>query len=240
MGKLLKFEFSKLIKAKVFYICLAISIAMVFLFGIMADEAAPTANSLYFFKSFTDFSLMTTIISIPICIFVCEDAQCGAEKTVLGRGISRSKFFFAKYISSLVAYMAFVLITMAATYVFASIKFNYFVDDTLIPFILLTLLGLFMFHGLFFALSTIIGKNGFAIAVSILVPSILQLLMMLLDYVLDVKDFSFQVFSLNDILTTFVRYTEWNKDITWAFVLSLAYPCLLIGVAHEVYVRKEN
>ncbi|MCR5309409.1 MAG: ABC transporter permease [Bacilli bacterium] len=240
MGKLLKFEFAKLIKAKVFYICLFVSIAIVFIFGLVADADSPSVNSLYFFKSFTEFSLITTVIAIPICIFVCEDAQCGAEKTVLGRGVSRSKFFFAKYISSLIAYMLFVLITMAATYIFAIIKFNYYVDDTLVPFIFLVLLGLFMFHALFFAISTILGKNGFAIAMAILIPTILQLLMMLLEHVIDLENFSFQIFSFNDILNTFVRYTEWNKDLTWSTVLSIVYPVLFIGAAHEVYVRKEN
>ena len=240
MGKLLRFEFAKLIKAKSFYICLAVCCAMFILFGLVADSDTPGATSLNFFKSFTEFSMITTIIAIPVSLFVCEDAQCGAEKTVLGRGVSRTKFFFAKYISSLVAFMAFVLATMGICYAFSVIKFEYAMDDTLVPFILLVLVGLFMFHGLFFSIATIAGKNGISIAVAFLLPSVLQLLMMLLDYLLPLDGFSFDVFSFNDILSKLVRYTEWNKDITWAFVLSLAYPCTLVGVAHEVYVRKEN
>lgn len=240
MGKLIKFEFAKLLKAKVFYICLGISIAMVILLGCITtkDEFGP--NSLTFFKSFTQMSFITTVICIPVSVFVCEDAQCGAEKTVLGRGITRTKFFFAKYISSLVGYMVFVLLTMAVTYVFGVIKFDYVVDNTLVPFIFLVILGLFMFHGLFFSVATITGKNGIAIAISIMVPTILQLLVLVLDYFIDIKDFSFAVFSFSDILNTLVRYSSWNKDITWAVVLAAAYPCTLIGIAHEVYIRKEN
>ena len=38
MGKLLKFEFSKLIKAKVFYICLAISTFLVILAAVITEK----------------------------------------------------------------------------------------------------------------------------------------------------------------------------------------------------------
>ena len=240
MGKLLKFEFAKLIKSKVFYICLAICAAMVILIGWITGANTPGATSLNFFKSFVELSLITTVICIPVSIFVCEDAQCGAEKTVLGRGISRTKFFFAKYISSLVGYMLFVLGVMAVTLVFGLIKFDFKEDPTVVPFIFLTLLGLFMYHGLFFAVSTISGRNGITIAISILVPSIMTLLMMLLDYYCKIDDFTFQTFSFSNILGTLTQYQEWNKDITWAVVLAAAYPCTLIGIAHEVYIRKEN
>ena len=240
MGKLLKFEFAKLIKSKAFYICIGVCIALIVLMGSMADSILPGGNSAMFFRLFTEVSMITTVICIPVSIFVCEDAQCGAEKTVLGRGISRRKFFFAKYISSLVGYMVFVLVTMLTTYLVGIMLFDYAADSEIVPYIFLTILGLFMYHGIYFGVATITGKNGFSIAIAIVAPLVIEVLVLLLDYATDIQDFTFQTFSFSYILNQLSGFTEWNKEIIWAFVLALAYPCLMVGVAHEIYVRKEN
>ena len=240
MGKLLKFEFKKLVKSKAFYICLVICIGMVILTAFMAESLLPGGNSMVFFKSFVSLSMMTTIICIPVSAFVCEDAQCGAEKTVLGRGISRNKFFFAKYISSLTGFMIFVLITMLTSFIVSAIAFEFAVDSSLVPFIFLTLLGLFMYHGIFFGIATITGKNGISIATAILVPIVLDILVLLFDYLAKMEDFTFQTFSFSFIMNQLSMFTEWNNSFTWSFVLSIVYPAVMVGVAHEIYVRKEN
>ena len=238
MGKLLEFEFAKLIKSKVFYICFAVCTALVILMCIITDKTE--ANSLLFLKSFGGASMLTTILAIPVCCFVCEDAQCGAEKTVLGRGTSRTKFFFAKYISSLVATILFTLAVMGVTCIAGLIKFEHVSDNTIVPFIFLSLLGAFMYHGLFFGCSTITGKNGIAISIGIMAPMIMVVLCMLLDYFFKIDNFTFDIFSISTVFNKLSMYTEMNKDVVWAIVLAVAYPMLMVGIGHEVYVRKEN
>ena len=238
MGKLLRFEFAKLIKAKVFYICLLVCAVLTVLATFMTEK--DFISSTGYIRMYGSASMLTTILAIAVCSFVCEDAQCCAEKTVLGRGVSRTKFFFAKYISSLTATLLFTLVVIGITAIAGTIRYNYAEDSTLVPALLLSLLGILMFHGFFFGLSTITGKNGIAISMAILIPMILQILTTVMDYFFKIDGFTFDIFSLTDTFNGLSSYKEMNTDMIRSIVMAAAIPTFMIGLSHEIYVRKEN
>ena len=238
MGKLLKFEFSKLIKAKVFYVCLAISTFLVILAAVITEKDFVSTTG--YIRMYGSASMLTTILAIAVCCFVCEDAQCGAEKTVLGRGVSRNKFFFAKYISSLVAAFIFSLVIIGITSIVAVIRYDYVTDNTIVPAIFLSLLGILMLHGFFFGISTISGKTGASIAMTILIPMVLSVVVAVLDYFFPIDDFSFGIISISDTFTRLGMYTEMNSDMGWSIAMAIIIPIGMVVAGREIYIRKEN
>lgn len=238
MGKLLKFEFSKLIKAKVFYICLAISVLII----IFATIAYPNnlVSKTGYIRSYGSVSDLVLMLGICIPVFVCQDAFCGAEKTILGRGVSRNKFFFAKYISSLVATVIFTFVVIGVTAIAGVIKFESAPDSSFVQAMFLSLLGIFMLHAVFFGISTMSNKLIIALIITILLPSTLSLIANLLEIYASVDGFTFIVFSPSDMFTTLASYTEMNSVMGWTIGAASALLIIMLVAAHEVYIRKEN
>lgn len=97
MLKLFKFEFRKLFQSKSFWICTIISVLY----------SLPAISNKIWGYSRSRYSLIIEsipavvcqiIIEVFIAIYVTEDDETGAVKTIYAKGFNRTKVFISKYI----------------------------------------------------------------------------------------------------------------------------------------------
>ena len=201
MNKLLQLEFRRLFRAKSFYICTLISLAMILISAatskllynaitVEMDEETMEAFGAAAIQLPTSFSMMKTVLSssltmilaIFVAIFVTEEYSGDIVKNVYSKGYSRDVVYFSKYISSLAA--ALLIFLTSAIFSFASGKIffgeigetgeNYVASMFAILFIAIA------YHAIYFALSNSLRKTGSSIAISIIGPWVISLLLSLL------------------------------------------------------------
>ena len=203
MGKLLHFEFHKLLRAKSLYICLAvlvfltlIPIGMLYLLtspdllGIVesegvtisaADDVALTGS--YFLLSALSTSGAVTVLAVFLGIFACGDFSDGTIKNVIARGYTRTQVYLAKLAACLTATLLLTLVCCLAGTVAASALWSF--GDALTGLQLLSLLAQLLlmlgFAGLLFLLCMLTKKAGAAIAVGVLAPSLVSAILSLVD-----------------------------------------------------------
>ncbi len=192
MGKLIRFEFRKLLKSKYVYIILGISLIFVIINGLTQNLAADIAKaytgegiqvSSYTFVRSTLSSIFSLLAGILIAIYVCEDFSQGVLKNIVGKGYAREKVLYSKYIVSLVATLVLALLTVLMAIIYGNIAWpgTANTSDNLGLIILGQLVGVITYHALFFALAYTIRKSGFAIAINVVTPLVMTLLLTLID-----------------------------------------------------------
>ena len=148
MKNLVSFELSKIKKQKSVYICLAIMAALLFLsvftMYVAADMLAngPDAEKMEGISIIADYDMITSILQAPgnanfailigivIIIFVTSDFTQGTIKTVVARGASRSKIYFAKLIVAGIISVGSYLVCLALGLVFGIAFFGFEAPDT--------------------------------------------------------------------------------------------------------------
>ena len=222
MGKLIKFEFRKLLRSRYLYIILAVSLLFVIINGLIANLAAEMANKLaesnggekvvvsaYGFIRGALSNSFALFLGILIAIYVCEDFSHGVLKNIVGKGYAREKVLYSKYIVSLVATLALagLMVLMAVIYGNLAWPGTANTSDNLALIILGQLVGVITYHALFFALAYTIRKPGFAIAINVVTPLAISLVLTLVDTGLKnaKMDFNISQFWLDNVFAAFTN-----------------------------------
>ena len=217
MGKLIRFEFRKLLRSRYVYIILAISLFLVIINGLttnLAAELAPAYGqeievSSYAFVRGTLSSTFMLLLGIFIAIYVCEDFSHGVLKNIVGKGYAREKVLYSKYIVSLIAtfVIAGLTIVLALVYGYIAWPGTANTNDNMAVIIIGQIIGLITYHALFFALAYTIRKPGFAIAVNVVSPIMVSLVLTLVDTGLkNAKiDFNISQFWLDSTFNVFIN-----------------------------------
>ena len=198
MGKLLHFEFHKLIRQKSFYICLAVLLGMLVVSAetsqlIYADSETlpPTLNALDNLMSSVSGSVLKMILGVFIPLFVCEDFVSGTIRNVITRGYTRLEIFFSKLIAVLCACVIMTVLCMAVAYLvglmFWGTGEGAFTGEQ-VKILLCQLLVTLAISSLFYAISTVLQKTGGAIAVCLVLPMVLGIILTLADTALAEKE----------------------------------------------------
>ncbi len=248
MGKLIKFEFRKLFKAKSFFICMAICVCLVLLSGLTTkvivensngEIASPSKYNLL--QSAIGSSSITLIAAIFTALFVCEDDSSGTIKNIYARGYSRTNVFISKYIVSLFAILIFTLVSMIAAYFFG--QSNYPNETTSIPNLLLVIIGqillIIAYHSIFFAISSKVGKTGSSIAFNIVGPLFINMALTMIDAFLKLENFKLSSYWIESLLSSLQQTSVTNQNILTCIIMGIIYSFVFICVGLFLNKKKE-
>ena len=241
MGNLLKLEFRKLKKQKSFYICTLVIVALLFLSAlttkVFLNESPDMAGQL---NASGIGNLVTAIgncsflliVGIFTALTVCEDYEQQTVKTIFARGYSRKSVYFAKLVSVWLSTTVMFAVVELAAFAFGSYFFG--VGD----------LGNFRFLGvigvqyitcmanvaLFFAISSVLRKNGSSIAATIVAPMLVSMVLGLADSFLKLDDFTLTSIWLSSLVNDLTTLSVSGGRLTTCLVASLCYiPVFVFG-----------
>lgn len=210
MAALLRFEFRKLFRNKAFYICLGIALFLLIiniittkvLFDALGEDLADMTEQMKttMLSSFTGLSLLKTsftnntitIIGVVVAIITCEDFALDTIKNIYSKGYSRSQCYFAKLLSSFVAFLIITISGMIISFTLGSLLLdgvgtagkNYILS---IICIFLIALSFFM---IFYAVSILLKKMAASIVLCVIGPTALLLLFVMADAFIDSDKFA--------------------------------------------------
>lgn len=251
MGKLLKFEFRKLQKSKGFYICLFLSLGMLLLsaFSTKALMGNPEMSGLaYPLADFVRETLsngnVVLLTGIFVAIFACEDDSCGTIKNIYAKGYSRENVFFAKYIVSLAGVMIIVLLDFLISYLYSLAYFDTTAEKgNLVVDIIGQIVVMIAYHAIFVAISAWMKKTGGAVAFNIVGPSLVSLVLTMIDIVLKLKDkldgFLFSNYWIQAFMYDFTLASPSTSAIVTGLVGSAIYIALAIVLGLLASKKKE-
>ena len=229
MTDLLRLEFRRLFRAKSFYICLVIALAMIVIsaaatkmllnmaatseeYAGVAEAAAlqlPTSFSML--KSVPSSSL-TTILAIFISIFVTEDYSSDIIKNVYSKGNSRDEVFFSKCISTFAAGLMMILVCALFSFAMGKALFGKVgtMGKNYVGSLSAELVVLLAYVAIYFAVAISVKKTGASIAASIIGPLLVGLLLTLGNAALKSDKISLSDYWLEGRLTILSQ-----ADVAW-------------------------
>ena len=256
MNDLLRLEFHKLKRSKSFYIILIIMLAFVVISMIttkllagLADQineigaefgetfSAAGESVLLGFLSAGNYSLLTAIF---VAIVVCDDYESHIIKNIFARGYSRSDFYFAKFIYLIVATSVMFIISVSLSAVLSELLFGINGDiGKIVLLISLQYLAAMAGVSLYFLISVAIKKLGGAIALNIILPSIVSLLLALADTAVKTDKFSFADYWFTSFTSTLSDITVGTTKIIVCAVLSVVYLLVFMLLGYKFNERTE-
>lgn len=250
MKNLLKFEFHKLLKAKSFYICTTIIFLMSLLTIIInllvskieyEGMSMPKASALETMVGAISSSNFTMIAGIFVAIFACYDYEQQTIKNIYSHGYSRNTVYFAKLIVCLISTLIMFAITLAFNYLMGLILLNGpYKDGNYLGLILGQIIYCLTYSSFIFALAVIIKKTGFSIALAILGPSLITLIITLIDSLLKLKDFKISSYWFGSFSSDLVSLSTTNNRLLIVIGLSFAYCILFVLGGYFINKKQEN
>ena len=246
MAALLKFELRKLLQNKALYICLGISLFLLIIntitLKVMDDilreemEATYAEMNMPYQSSFSALSLIkstfnnnTAIVeAIIVTLIVCEDFTGDIIKNIYSKGYTRSQVYFSKLISSLIGFLGIYLIGTIVSFVLGvilsgsigSVGENFALSMVCIVLIVLA------YFAIYFALSMIFKKTAPAIVFSILGPTLVYILTVLIDAFINNENFSISDYWITGLMTNLSLVNVETKFITAGFIVPII---LIVG-----------
>lgn len=249
MKKLLQLEFTRLARRTSFYVCLAISVGLLFLSDLSASAIVKITPELASLVSTSvvaciinalNNSSFTIITGIFTVLFICEDYEQQTVKNICAKGFSRNKIFLAKAVSVLTTTTVMFVIIEVFSFISSSLFFETgSADVSKIVFILATQYVVAVANTFFaFVIAILIRRIGIAITVIIVGPLVLDLVLTILDTV--IKTDSFSLTSL--WITTFLPYISVLSVSTEKLILSLltALLYLILFVVLGLFINKKK
>lgn len=234
MGKLLHFEFHKLIRQKSFYICLAVAVAMLFISTyttyLMQKDAVDVSqmgiDGMSVMIGAVSGGTLSMVIGVFVPLFVCEDYVSGTIRNIVTRGYTRLGIFLAKLIAVLFASAIMTIVCMAAGYLvgvlFCAPGEQPF-DAYTVKILLCQLAVILAEASLFYAISTVLQKTGGAIAICLVLPMVLTIVLALADTALAEKEIQLSGYWLERINGTLAVFDVKSEDMKKALLTALSY-----------------
>lgn len=253
MYKLLLFEIRKIYRSKSFWVCLLTVIGVVVLslltVSVLNDtvgnevtigsenkgatlsvESDQQFSGVYVLISSLNIQV-PLILSIFVPLFVASDFAQGIMKVLVAKGYSRLSIYSAKFLGVVIAtaiFSGFCLLSAAVTGTIIW-GFGSGVDSRYVMTLLSQFMVLLSYSALYMMISVIIRKTGIAIAVSVALMTVLN---MIFSFVTSLSDkIEIEKYHLPQILTTLS-----TQDVKWSvicqsFIVSIAYifVCYIIG-----------
>lgn len=191
MGPLFRYEFRRVLRSRSLYICLAISVALIFLTvlsvnvlnGLLPEEQRVLGDALFGIKQAYSGGLFSVLGAVVISLFITEEYGQETIKNVYGKGYGKNAVFFVTYLTSLVAMLVYFAINILVGFVAGLAIFGRM--GTSGENYALSILGFFFiviaYHALFFAISISLRKPAPSIAFSIAGPLVLSAIVLLAD-----------------------------------------------------------
>lgn len=260
MNRLIKFEFRKLFRQKSFYICAAITVALIFLMAwtnqlmefLMSDPMIQDPSSidspysgLYMLVSaLYNCNLVDIILPIFLALFVCSDYNNGTLKNVFARGYDRISVYASKFIVSLAGVTFYVLLDWLSGFLSGVIFWeagslgSQTVGDYVLA-LLLQLLLVYAYTSIYFFLCVLLRKTGASIPVGILAPILLEFVISIIDMLTKAEPFAVSDYWLSTFLSALSKLPIESDLMTRSLVCSLIY-LVVFGVGAHLIGRKHQ
>ena len=253
MKGLLRFELFKLRKRKSLYICTAVMLGILLLsllasYAIyesmkewmqeIGEDYSPSVIS--YVLSATSSANFTLIVGIFIALYVCEDFGQKTVKNIYSRGFSRSGVYFSKLIiCAAYVVIAFVIIELF-TLAMGSALFGYRAEEGHIFALLLGQLLVCLAYASFtFGIGFAVKKQGFVIAISIIAPTVISLILAIVDISIDKENFRLSNYWLDGISINLANPLCEIIDIVLGCILPIAYSVLFLTAGFFLYRKSE-
>ncbi len=248
MKRLLKFELHKLLRQKSYYICGAVMLFMslmsILLLNLMNDafaaEGIMAVSAAEVCLSAISSACFITASGVFVAINACGDFSERTIKNIYARGFSKTKVFFAKLITMLVAITAYFFVVLLFNFVMGCIFFgndapdgNYF----------LPLLGQYAlcigYSSLTFGLSLAMRKLGGVIPITVLAPTVLALILSLIDAFAEFETFTLSKYWLDNFMAELCVLGVESKRIWTIIGCSAGYGFVFCGLGYLVHWKRE-
>ena len=258
MRDLLKFEFRKLSKNLLFYILGGVLIAMTLLsavltrvlldtmhaFGDDSDAFAQVGGlalsaSTYFLQGLYQ-SQITLILAVFVCLFALRDNN-GPIKTVISKGYSREKVFFAKYLVSLSAALFYAVASISLSYPIALLVFGEMgeLPSNIWLLLLGQVLSVAAMQSVYFSVAYSIGKTPLAMLSCIILPTVVALICQLIDGFANTSEITVSQFWLGSLLNSFSYPNTSDSGLIISFSMGGAYIAASIVVGALISKKKQ-
>lgn len=225
MHKLLKMQLRNIFHSKLFYVCLGITlllspvlsfVADVALKGVKIADEVLISDPIKAFPEMASFmrgevSLVTTVF---VVLFCCLDFNEGTAKNIIARGYSKVQYLFSKYISTIIGVCVMYLVTLVLTFVLF-FRNGIGFESSLLFEILNNFIASLAVIIMYSTISLILEKNGTAIIACLFAPSIISLILSLLDNYLHLNVAKYWIENISKIYL--------NNPTTGNFLLTTLY-----------------
>lgn len=243
MKKLLKFELYKLKKTKSLYICSAIILALL-LFSLLirllltktwGEELMEKPSAVGSMLSSINSSDFILVVGIFIALYVCGDFSQHTIKNIFSRGFSRAGVYFSKLIICVAYVVIMYFITVLFGLAMSSAFFGYRAEEGHILALLFGQLLVCIAYATFaFSLSYIIKRTGIAVAVVIFAPTVISLVLALIDAAIQSESFQISNYWLDGILLRLSATASSVKVIVVSCILPVVYSALFVTLGYFI------
>mgnify|MGYP003571300849 CR=1 FL=1 len=227
MNNLLKYEFRKLFRNPLFYILFGVMVAFVLLqafsYKLINDVMMPLFESVENADESQDFilsqmsitasnfymqcltqSYCVMIVAVFTAIFALSD-NSGPIKNIVARGYTRTQVHLSKYTVSLFVALTYAILIVLLSYPLTAAILGKMNDLPENAALLLfgQILSVAALHSVFFAVDVAINKTVLAVFANILAPSIITLILSLIDIAIDAQEITVRSFWVDSLLSTF-------------------------------------
>lgn len=235
MGKLIAFEFRKLLRQKSLYICMIIVLGLIGLSAVVNAglEKNPEFDIMFTVAGFTKGALTSSlffmILGVFVALYCCDDVTNNTLKNLYSRGYTRGAVYFSKYIVSLAASVCMAAVSFLFAFVAGKMSAN---ADGANAFgsIACQLLTVAAYHAVYFAVATVIGKVGGSVAVNIVGPMLVLTVLTLVTSLLKLESVNLGDYWLESAVNGLTAATLTTKAAVKAIVMSAVYiPAFAVG-----------
>lgn len=245
MNKLINFELRKLRKTKSFYNCIIISSVLAVLNALILKSVSDATGELYdaasYIIKFTNNGMLTLIIGIFTAIFVTEDFFGGTIKNIYAKGYSRNVVYLSKYIVSIISSLIFIGTSLLTCVIISNALFTGVAveNKTYLSSILLQILLIIAYNSLYFVISIIVGKLGSSIAFILVGPSMISLMLTLIDSFLHIDNIKLNDYWLENCLSSIQVANCSNSIIISSLTVSVIAIIISLIVGMKLHSKKE-
>lgn len=240
MGRLLHFEFHKLVRQRSFYICLAVAVAMLLATtytGVLigrgvAEPADMGIDGMDVMIGAVSGGTLSMVIGVFVPLFVCEDYASGTIRNIITRGYTRLGIFAAKLIAVLLAAACMTVVCMAAAYIIGTAfggRGAQAFDADVVKILLCQLAVMLAQAALFYAISSVLQKTGGAIAICLVLPMVMTIVLALADTALAEREIELSAYWLDHVSSALGSFEATREDMKKALLTALSY--LLVSSA---------
>jgi ABC-type transport system involved in multi-copper enzyme maturation permease subunit len=200
---IVKSEFYKLKKSKIFVICMlccallavfSVILANAMQSGVMrrgmevAAETTGTLTGVSLLEQTLGMDFLPTIFAVFVSIFVASEFASGAMKNYVSKGYSRMKIYLSKWLVCSVAVMAMYLINIVLACAIGSVIWGFDPSgqaslSSIAGMVLIEAFLLLAYTSVFVFLSVFLRSSGASIAVNICAVSLFSTLLMLTTFI---------------------------------------------------------
>ena len=182
MNKLIKLQLRNIFHSKFFYVCLILTILLNPVMSMISELFVKDAKILPVMNHVVSFlnTEPDIIILVFICLLSCMDFNEGTTKNIIARGYTREKYLYSKFIACLIGVFIIYLVTIVITFgIFIKNGFGF--ESNMVYLLIESIVYSIALVIVYGTVSVLLEKNAAAIIASLVGPSVISLVISLLD-----------------------------------------------------------